>query len=266
MLRTVSIVCVSAFATHVWADEAQVDRLADLMRVDDTAWILAFEGQRAAEGLRSNPELPASAEWTQSIAAIYDAQNMHDRVLDQMHERLDDVDLSAALEFYESDLGVRLVEAEITSRAQISNPDIHARMEQEALTALTEDAPHLKGVRQLIEVNDLIGRNVENGMNSRLALLRGIYADRIDDSELTSMVMDDYEDTERSTRDWVYTFMNAAYSSFTQEELLEFAEFLESDAGQDVTNAAFDAFGTVFVQNSAALGQAVALDALTQLQ
>lgn len=253
---------------HAGPNEAR--QLAHLMRLDDMVWIIAIEGRERADALRSAPELPASEDFQRHIDAIYGRSRILDSLMIHFHDAVDEADLDPALAFYSTDLGRRLIDAEVSVRGAMLDEFATQRMIDEAQAAIAENAPHTPMMQRMIEDNQLIARNVENGMNSYLALAKGMakvgaFGVEVTEDDVLRMVMQDYEYAETTTRDWIYAFSNAAYASFSQDELAAYHAFTQTETGKLVTNAVFGAYGQVLELNSYALGLALGKDALSQL-
>ncbi|SDG04445.1 DUF2059 domain-containing protein [Sulfitobacter delicatus] len=264
MMRAVLIApLLWLLALPAWAD-ARMTVLVDLMELREAAAILRDEGQIHAGTL--NQDMlggQGGPGWQMQVDTIYDSERMVEMVRQAMEERLESADLEAAIGFYSSDLGGRVIELENAARAAISDAEVEDAARARFAEIEGSDDPRLAQITRLVDAADMIDRNVTTALNSNFQFLRGLLdGGALSDSEedLLADVGTDVDAVTEDTTAWVYAYMLLAYHPLEEAELARYADFAETEAGRALNQALFDGFGRAYEDISYALGRAVALN------
>jgi hypothetical protein len=243
--------------------EASVDRLAEVMRLNDLFQVLREEGISHGAELQSDMfRSGGGAEWEAEVAAIYDADRLHtaftqalEAALSTQPEAFEEV-----VAFFGSDLGQKIVGLEIEARRAFIDTAT-----EEAARVAAEDAaaardPKVALIRQMIEAGDLLEMNVAGALSGSLAFMTGMSDSgaygALPQDQLLSDVWGQEEQVRADTSTWLYAYLGLAYHPLTEAELQSYVAFWESPAGQTLNAALFSAFDTVFREVSLDLGRA----------
>lgn len=243
--------------------EASVDRLAEVMRLDDLFQVLREEGISHGAELQSDM-FPSGggAEWEAEVAAIYDADRLHTAFTQALEAALSNQPeaLEEVVAFFGSDLGQKIVGLEIEARRAFIDTAT-----EEAARVAAEDAaaardPKVALIRQMIEAGDLLEMNVAGALSGSLAFMTGMSDSgaygALRQDQLLSDVWGQEEQVRADTSTWLYAYLGLAYHPLTEAELQSYVAFWESPAGQTLNAALFSAFDTVFREVSLDLGRA----------
>lgn len=248
-------------------DQEAVAKLVVTMQIDAVIDVLRMEGVDYGASIEDEMFPDAGgASWKATVAGIYDAATMKSVFSGKLTEQLAGkaADAAKAEAFFASPLGQRVLSLELEARRAMLDEETEAaaRLAWDDLQA--GDAGRADMLRRFAEVNDLIESNVMGALNSNLAFYHGMagtgaFAGEMDEQQILSDVWGQEPDIRKQTEEWVYPFINLAYSSLTQDELRQYVEFSASPAGQVLNSALFVAFDAVFVPISQDLGGAAAL-------
>lgn len=248
-------------------DRGAVAKLIGTMQIDEVIDVLRIEGVDYGASIEDEMFPDAGgASWKATVAGIYRAATMKSVFAEQLTGQLAGkaADAAKAEAFFGSPLGQRVLSLELEARRALLDEETEAaaRLAWDDLQA--EDAERADLLRRFTEVNDLIESNVMGALNSNLAFYHGMagtgaFAGEMDEQGILSDVWAQEPDIRKQTEEWVYPYLNLAYSSLTDDELRQYVEFSASAAGQVLNSALFVAFDAVFVPISQALGAAAAL-------
>lgn len=257
--------CGLVFALPVQAaSEADVARLFEAMRVTDVIQIMREEGLGYSETL-AEEMLPngATQTWQDSVSRIYDTDVMAKGLETEFQAAVAEDDLSPVIAFFESDLGRKVVDLEISAREALLDPAVEEASHDNFEQSLQDADPRLDLVNAYIEANDLVDANVVGALNSNFAFLRGLAdaganGSAMSESEMLASVWSQEEDVRSETRMWLYSYLLMAYAPLEDEELRAYIEMSESKAGRAMNRGLFEGFDPMFTGISAALGAAIA--------
>jgi hypothetical protein len=201
--------------------------------------------------------------WQDEVSAIYDTERMRREMEREMAARLDPDETARLTEFFESDLGRRIVGLEISARRALLDPAVEETAEQAAGELEASGDPRFEMLRAFVEANDLVEMNVVGALNSNWAFYQGLDAGGAFDGRLTEeqMLRDVWgqEDQIRAeTREWVYSYLGLAYGPLSDDDLATYTELSETPAGEALNTALFAAFDAMFTRISRELGLAAA--------
>jgi len=256
-----SLAIVVAGAPPVAAQsDAEVAALFDAMGLPQMIEIMREEGinygAEIGEGLFQGR---TSADWDDAVETIYDANKMKSRVLTQLTAELEGDDVAAMQDFFGSDFGQQVVTLEIAARRALLDDSIETASKEVAALAMADETPRYQLVTEFIDANDLVETNVAGALNSNFAFYRGLMqggamGDEMGEDEILATLWGQEPEIRQSTVEWVYSFLMLAYQPLSDEALQQYIDFSNSDAGQQINAAMFNAFDGVFEDISFALG------------
>ena len=260
-------------AAPLWAQEAdadKVDQLFDALGMPQMIEIMREEGLAYGETLAADM-LPGgpSAEWSMAVSTIYDIEMMTEEVRGVLGEALEGDDIDAMLTFFTSEQGERIVSLEVSARRALLDDAVEEISKENAAIAMMDETPRFQVVQEFIDANDLIEANVIGSLNSTYAFYTGLIDGGAMPAGFTleTALQDVWaqEPAVRSdTTEWLYSFLLMAYQPLSDDELDAYLAFSRSEAGQDMTDALFEAFNGMFDDISRALGLASSRFMLTQ--
>ena len=256
-----SLAIVVAGAPPVAAQsDAEVAALFDAMGLPQMIETMREEGinygAEIGEGLFQGR---TSADWDDAVETIYDANKMKSRVLTQLTAELEGDDVAAMQDFFGSDFGQQVVTLEIAARRALLDDSIETASKEVAALAMADETPRYQLVTEFIDANDLVETNVAGALNSNFAFYRGLMqggamGDEMGEDEILATLWGQEPEIRQSTVEWVYSFLMLAYQPLSDEALQQYIDFSNSDAGQQINAAMFNAFDGVFEDISFALG------------
>lgn len=246
------------------AQTVTVDTLMDRLRMQDLLDIMAEESVPHAEALEADL-FPGGggASWAQTAARIHDPDLNHAKLTDVIAGVMTPEALEDTVAFFGSDLGAKIIEAEIMTRRAFLDPAIEQAAEDLALDRMSDAPDRVQRIKAYMRINSLVQQNVAAGLNSSLALYRGLQEGGAYEGDLTndmvlSEVMNSEPELRITTARWLEAYLGLAYDGLTDAEFDAFLAFSESAAGQVFNEAIFQGFGTLFEDQSYALGRAAA--------
>lgn len=244
------------------ASDQQVDALFDALGLPEMVEVMRAEGLDYGETLATDM-LPGgpSAEWSAAVSQIYDTQMMYEEVRGAFGEALDGDDVGAMLDFFTSEPGRTIISLEVSARQAMLNAEVEQASNEMAALAAMDDTPRYRLVTEFIDANDLIESNVVGALNSSYAFYLGLIDGGAMPAGVTAEtalqdVWAQEAEIRDSTTEWAYSFLLLAYQPLSDAELEAYIAFSGSDAGQELTDALFVAFGGMFDDISRALGLA----------
>ena len=253
-----------AMSLTAFADEsALVERYMTALKLDEVFDILRDEGVTSAEEIaREDEAITASPAWSSRVDRIYAIDKM-EAIFRQGLSTTESFDLSEeALAFFESELGQRIVDIEISARKALSDEDVEDQARDMARALSEEDPRRKKLYDRFIEVNNLVESNLMGALNSNLAFYQGLGTSplfgNLDEQSMLSRVYGEAEEIRADMVDWTMNFSVLAYGLLTEEEMETYLESAETPAGQILNRALFAGFDQVFELHSFELGRAMA--------
>ena len=246
------------------ADDTAAAQLIAVMRLDDIVSIMRLEGLAHGEDLdRDILAGRGGAEWRDRVAAIYDEARMVSVMTTTMANELaqEDDTITAALEFFGSDLGQQILSLEISAREAMLEDGIDDAARASAGRLLAERGERYGLLSDFIEANDLMEQNVAGALNASLAFyLAFVEAGALPFDLPEQDVMADIWATEpevrNETRDWLYAFLGMAYAPLSADDLARYTAFSATPEGQTLNRALFAGFDAMFLSVSVELGRA----------
>lgn len=237
--------------------------LSDLLRIPEIMDVMREEGLNNGEALYADM-FPGRdpAGWNAQIGAIYDTGWMLETYQSGFADALEDVDLTEATAFFDSDLGQRILALELTGRQALLDETISDLVIEEYHAAVEAGDPRLDLIRRYVSANALIEQNVEGALNSNFAFMSGMeaaggFGAPMSDEQILNEIWAQEGEIRADTEEWLMSYLLMAYRPLMDDELEAYIAISETDVGQSVNAALFAAFDEMFNQISYALGQAV---------
>ncbi|MDW4496553.1 DUF2059 domain-containing protein [Sulfitobacter sp. D35] len=266
MLRTAAFALGLLAAVPALAD-ARLTVLVDALKIGEVAQIMRDEGHDYAAELESSMLDGQGGDfWAAQIDQLYDAGRISEAIRTALDQGLEEDELDAAVAFFASERGDRIVTLENAARIAMGDPAIEAAIteEYEALRAAPDAL--IDRIDAFIAANDLTERNVTASMDASYRFLVGLVEGGMVDmseDEIVDDVWSDEESIREETETWIHGFALLAYQPLPTEDMEAYLAFSRTAAGQALNTALFDGFGAVYSDLSYALGRLVALSAST---
>lgn len=246
------------------ADAVRVERLFDATRLAEIMAIMAQEGVAYADTLQ-NEMFPGEggAAWRIEVERIHSVDRSVAEMRETFLSRLTQDTIDPMLQFYESPLGVRIVDGEVVAREALLDDVAETTADEMLAEMIEKEDPRLTLLREFVEVNDLIESNVVGGLNSNFAFYRGLeeggaFPYDITESQMLTEVWQQEAEMRSETEDWLLSYLGLAYAGLTDQELETYILISSTDAGDAFNAAMFAAFDVVFNRISQELGAAAA--------
>jgi len=246
---------------------ADVGALTAALRLGDILAVLREEGVESGRAIEEDM-FPGrgGAAWAAKVEGIYDLGRMEAAFGEAFAGAIgaDAASVAAAVDFFGSDLGQRIIGLEIEGRRALMEEAAEdaAKLAWSRLEA--EDDPRAAQLQRFAAVNDLVEANVQGALNSNLAFLRGMaeaggMMAGMAEEEMLASVWSQEEELRQETVDWLYPYLTLAYEPLPDADLDAYIAFSETPAGQAVNAALFAAYGAVFQEISGALGRSAGI-------
>lgn len=243
------------------------DPVLDALRIGEVARILHDEAVQSAEGLAEGLVDPARhAAWADMVSRINAPPRLERELRDAFDAALDPAAAGDITAFLGSALGERIVGLEISAREVLSNPGVEEAAAERFAEASEAGTPRAAQVTAFIDANDLIDSNVVGALNANAAFLEGMRSIAesgalpgfVPGGDIRAQVWGQEPAIREDTESWVTAFVSLAYDPLPEEDFASYITFSESDAGQALNGALFDAFDRVFVLTARETGAALA--------
>jgi len=261
---------LAAGPAEAQADPDKVARFFDALELPGIIAVMHQEGLDYADQIATDviPGDP-SAAWQTTIEHIYDAERMEEVALAALIDTLDGADLDAILAFYEAEPGRSIPPLEVSAREAMLDTGIEEAAKEIAASAMADETERFLLVRDFVEANDLIELNVVGALNANYAFYSGLQdggalPPGMTEDQILADVWAQEPDIRDNTTEWVYAFLMLAYQPLSAADLETFTAFSETETGQRMNRALFEAFDRMFLEISRSLGEAAAEELTTQ--
>ena len=268
-----TVVSLSLWALPAAAQDdqaAKIDALFDALALQEMLLIMQEEGREYAMTLASDmfPD-GDDASWAAAVAQIYDPEMMYEEVRGAFGEALEGDDIDGMLAFYTSEPGETIIDLEVSARRALLDEAVEAASKDNAAIAILDETPRYLLVHDFVDANDLIETNIVGALNSNYAFYMGLIDGGAGLPGVTSEtalqdVWAQEPQIRENTTEWVYSFLLMAYQPLSDAELRTYIAFSETEAGQDINTALFEAFNGMFDDVSHALGLAASRAMISQ--
>jgi hypothetical protein len=244
----------------------EVQAFLDLIGTDRNLEIIIAAGTRDAAGLEADlfPD-QGGAAWTRMVNRLYEPGLVQSAFLQHFPgDQISDQELADMTAFFSSDLGQRIIEAEIAAWQAIIDPEVEAAANQVYFDRLAANDPRLALLERLMEANDFVDLNVMGSLNSSFAFYRGMsdggaYEQEIPQDLMLAEVWQQEPQLRENTTLWLFSYELMAYDGFTDEELETYIAFSETEAGSAYNAALFAAYDAMLEGLTYRLGTAAAI-------
>lgn len=266
MIRAAITAVIFAIASTAAAaqNSARIEPLFQALGLPAMLEIMRLEGLEYTDEMsRELMGRDSTDAWRAVTSEIYDVARLQDGIRASLELDLADADLTPMLAFFQSDLGQRIIELELSAREAMLSPDIE---EVARLSWAEEDAAETAKsllLRAFTEANALVDNNVVGAMNSNYAFYIGLadggaFDQSLTEDEILSDVWSQEATIRQETEDWMFAYLSLAYRPLSEAELQAYLDFSRTPEGQVLNRAIFDAFDGMYVAISRALGAAAA--------
>ncbi len=237
-----------------------VSRLSAALRLNDVIALMHDEGLVYGEEIAMSL-FPTRSDgaWPAAVERIYDEKKMRAVALPIFERSLAETDLAPLLAFFESPLGRRITDLELSARRAMLDESVDRANAAHVAQLIDEGDPRIDQLRRFIEANDLLEANVQGALNSNYAFMKamldgGAYDPSVTQGDILNDVRDQEPSVRSDTEKWLFDFLWLAYSGLSDEELDQYIAVSRTPEGQDMNRALFAGFDTMFDRISAALG------------
>lgn len=221
------------------ADRERIETFLEITGFDVALEGIAHSAESAPDMLGIDPE-QFGADWRRLSREVFDQQNMHDMAVEILGATLDDEMLDHAVDFYESDLGRRLVEVE---NAAHSDPDNESQQESGAdiLAKLSESGQgdRLALFDRMIAAIDSTGAGLRAVQEIQIRFLltasaSGVVQLRMDEQGLRALLKEQEDELVKALRESGLANSAHVYRDFSDAEVTAYVEALEHPLMQKV--------------------------------
>ncbi|MCV2873265.1 DUF2059 domain-containing protein [Defluviimonas sp. WL0050] len=246
------------------AADSDVTELSAALQLPEVFAVMTEEGLGYGRELEADM-FPGSggARWNEAVAGIYETGRMVDGFSEAFEAALDTSggNVSSMLEFFSSDLGRRVVALEISARRALLDEAVDEASRAKLDEMRETGDPRLELIEEFVSVNDLVDANVTGGLNANYAFYLGLadagaLPSAMSEDEIIGEIWGQEADIRDETEIWILSYLAMAYAPLSDEEIGEYIDFSETEAGRDLNRALFAGYDTVFEDVSRQLGRA----------
>ena len=238
----------------------RVQPVYDILGMPELMEIMREEGASYGDELEADM-FPGrgNVKWREVVSTIYDTDRMEEDILKGLDQNLDDSAVEGILEFYDTELGSRIISLEVAARRALLDDAIEESAGEAWRSIQEEGGPRWTLLEEFVEVNDLIESNVAGALTSNLAFFQGMVDGHAFDfvltqDEMLAEVWNQEPEIRDSTIDWVYSFAALSYQPLSEDELEAYVDFARSPEGKAMNSALFTSFNAMFAEISGDLG------------
>lgn len=246
----------------LWAVQARAEPVDDLLVALGASELTDVIREELLDygGTVGEAMLPdgGGAAWQAILSRLYDSELMAERVRSAMAASFDEADIAAALAFFNSAQGKRLVAAELAARRYL----LTQGAEDRAAQACLEPEARADALLEFARVNDLLERNVAGTLNSDLAFYRGLVEGGVfemEEGDVLAEVQARVPEIRAALEAWLSGYLCAALGDLPEGDLAAYTAFSETAAGAALNAALFEGYGALYQDLSYALGLAVSV-------
>jgi len=268
VIRATVLGAALCLAPLVAQADAAFERLYNVLKVDRYVEITRSEGLEDLDSLAQDfTGQPATAQLSEQMHKIYAPERMRETIRAALETGLSEDQITALLIVLDSDLGERALELEVAARVAMGNTDIEDAAKQAWFEA-EEERPWLAArVGEMIEINDLLERNVAGALNSNFRFYQGL-ADgggiELSEDDMLNQVWSQEPEIRTTSADWIGAYLHLAYEPLSEDDLETYIAFWNTTPGRALNAAIFAGFNTLYDDISYATGRVLALNMGTQ--
>ena len=184
-------------------------------------------------------------------------------LLQGMAEGMEPARIDPLISFFQTDLGQRIVQLEVSARRAMLDPSVEAAAREYLALMQDEQAPRLDMLVEFATVNDLVEANVSAALNANYAFYTGLndagaFGEARSEDELLREIWQQEEDIRLETELWVMSYLALAYQPLSDEEMQAYLDFSATQACLHMNAQLFAAFDIIFRIISREMGLAAA--------
>ena len=244
--------------------DAQIDAVVDALGLPEMIDIMREEGIDHGDQLAQDmfPDR-AEGQWQTIIAEIYDRDRIRDLVYSNLKTALGPEPVDDILGFFHGATGKEAIALEISARRALLDEQLNDANDARVAQLRAESDPRMDLLEEFIVANDLVEANVVGALNSNFAFFSGLadggaYDRAMSSDDLLREVWSQEDAIREDTDVWIYGFLSMAYTPLSDAQLSEYIDFSNTNSGQKLNTALFEAFNLMFDDVSYALGLAAA--------
>lgn len=264
MIRSFWLALILCLAGQPGIANARITVLMDVLRIETVVQILQEEGFAYAKILEEDMlGGEGGAFWHAQVVQIYDATQISEQIRRALEAGLDPPQIEAAIDFFATEAGGRIIELENAGRRAMADPVVEQAARDYYESQAGQDDGLLDTVQEFIRINDLLERNVSGAMSSNFQFYKGLSDGKLvqqTEADILAEVWAQQEDIRTDTEEWLNGFMLMAYQPLPAGHLQDYVTFSASPEGQALNAALFEGFEAVYRDVSYALGRAIALN------
>lgn len=254
-----------ALATPVMAEvqTPEVEALFTLLGQDQIVEVMREESFAYGENIAEMFFGAGDPAWDAQLKAIYRADWMREHLVTAFARELEGADIEAITAYFEAEPGSRIVELEVAARTAMLDDSVSEAAKASGAEALADPDAKMLLIQEFVEANDLIEMNVVGGMNGNYSFFMGLLDNGAFEGQTTadtllSDVANQEDEIRSSTTEWIYGFLNLAYSPLSEDDLKNYISFSRTNAGKALNKALFVAYDDLFNGLNRAVGGAAA--------
>ena len=213
------------------ADRAKLEAFLEVTGFDVALESIRLSARSAPQMLGMEAE-DFGTEWTRLTTEVFATDVMHDLALDILEQTLSDPLLDHASDFYASDLGQRLVEAENASHMNDADT-LKSESGAAILSGLTQiESPRVGYLERMNAASDSAGVAVRAIQEVQVRFLvaaagAGVIELQMEEEDLRELLSSDVDVLRDSIAEGAMTGAAYTYQAFSDAEVLEYVEALE---------------------------------------
>jgi hypothetical protein len=241
------------------AADATADDLLATLRMPDLLAAMRVEGLGYAEDMSAGVLLGSShTAWMDEVGRLYDTDTMLGFVADAVDADMTAPEIAEATAFFSGAPGNEIVALEASARMAITDPGVEETARAAYLDLVGGGSDHLRAIRDFVEVNDLLERNVAGALTTTYQFYAGM-ADsgfvEMSEDDIIAEVWAQEPELRSDTETWLYGYLVMAYQPLSPDQIAEYTAFSQTPAGQSLNAALFEGFDTMFATISYSLGR-----------
>ncbi len=262
-VRGVALSCVLATPLAAEVSSPEVEALFTLLGQDEIVEVMRQESFAYGENIAEMFFGSGDPAWDTQLQTIYRADWMREHLISAFAQELEGEDIAAISAYFEAEPGSRIVQLEVAARSAMLDDAVSDAAKASGAEALIDPSPKMALIQEFVEVNDLIEMNVVGGMNGNYSFFMGLLDNGAFEGQTTadtllSDVANQEGEIRASTTEWIYGFLNLAYSPLTESDLENYIAFSKTEPGRALNKALFVAYDDLFNALNRAVGAAAA--------
>lgn len=239
----------------------EIDALVRAIDLPVFIAIMRDEGLDYAEELGADFLPGGGSYWLSEADRIYDTTRMQATVQTALNSRLTPQQAQEAADFFDTELGRRVIGLETAARAAMKDPAVEEIALETQAELRATDTPRVALLDRFVTINDLVERNVAGALSSNYQFMTGLAdggAIEATEDDILSDVWSQEQQVRADADAWVYGYLSMAYRPLSDAELSAYTDFSETAAGRALNAALFDGFDQMYNDISYALGRSIA--------